>query len=82
MIQAPQTIATGHGSRWRVNSKTSGNVATPVGFHSNSVGRCVHCDRAKRNATDPFTHRMMAVAKKTAKNTSALAIMVVQKTPK
>ena len=75
-------IAMRHGSRWRVNSKTSGNVTTPADFHSNSAGRCVHCDRAKRNANNPFTQRMMAVAKKTAKNTLASAIMVVQKTPK
>ena len=75
-------ITTGHGSRWRMNSNTSGNVATPVGFHSKSAGRCIHGDWAKRNASDPFTHRMMAVATKTAKNTSASAMMVVQKTPK
>ena len=34
-----------------------------------------------RARCDPFTHRMMAVAAKTAKNTSASAMMVVQKTP-
>ena len=57
MIQAPPTIATGHGTRWRVNSKTSGNVAAPVVFHSKSAGCCIRCDRAKRNASHPFTHQ-------------------------
>ena len=31
-------------------------------------------------SSDPFAHRMMAVATKTAEKTSALALMVVQKT--
>jgi hypothetical protein len=65
-----------------MNSNASGNVATPVRFHSKLVGRCVHVDRAKRDASDPFTHRTMAVATKTAKKTSASATMLVQKTPK
>jgi hypothetical protein len=65
-----------------MNSNTSGNVATPVRSHSKSAGRCVHGDRAKRDATNPFTHRMMAVATKMTKKTSASAAMVVQKTPK
>jgi hypothetical protein len=51
-------------------------------FPPKSAGRRVHGDRAKRYASDPFTPRMMAVAAKTAKNTSASAKMVVQKTPK
>ena len=61
-------------------SNTSDDVAIPVRFHSKSAGRCVHGDRAKRVASDPFTHKMMAVAMKTAKKTSASATVVVQKT--
>src|SRR5262244_953567 len=68
--------------RWRMNFSTSGNVAMPVRFHSKSVGRYVQGDRPKRDASHPLTHRMMAVATKTAKKTSASAAMVVQKTPK
>src|SRR5215469_1853099 len=72
----------GHGDRWRMNFSMSGNVAMPVRFHSKSVERYVQGDRPKRDASDPFTHRMMAVATKTAKKTSASAAVVVQKTPK
>jgi hypothetical protein len=54
----------------------------PVRFHSKSAERYVQGDRPKRDAIDPFTHRMMVVATKTAKKTSASAAMVVQKTPK
>src|SRR5262249_51568213 len=68
--------------RWRMNSSTSGNAAMPVRFHSKSAGRCVQGDRPKRDAIDPFTHRMMAVATKTAEKTSASAVVIVQKTPK
>ena len=75
-------MTAGHGNRWCMNSKTSGNVTTPVRFHSKSAGRCVHGERANRDASDPFTHRMMAVARKTAKKTAASATMVVQKTSK
>src|SRR5215471_13199132 len=77
---APPAMTRGHGSRWRMNSRRSGGVAPPVGIHSKSAGRCVHAGRAKRDAGDPFSHRMMAVATKTAKKTPAWAPMVVQKT--
>jgi hypothetical protein len=60
-----------------MTSSTSDQVTTPVLVHSKSAGRC---DRAKRDASDPFTHKMMAVAPKTAKKTPASATMVVQKT--
>src|SRR5262249_6692933 len=71
------------GSRWRkMNSSTSGNVVMPVRFHSKSAGRYVQGERPKRNASDPFTYRMITVATKTAKKTSAPAAMVVQRTPK
>ena len=53
-------------------------MSTPVRFHSKSAGRCVHGERARREASDPFTQRMMAVATKTAKKTSASAMMIVQ----
>src|SRR5262245_33417605 len=72
----------GHGNRWRMNLSTSGTVAMPVRFHSKSVGRYLQGDRPKRDASHPLIHRMMAVATKTAKKTSASAAMVVQKTPK
>jgi hypothetical protein len=65
-----------------MTSSTSGNVTKPARFHSKSAGRCVHGERAKRDASDPFTQRMMAVATKTPKKTSASATIVVQKTPK
>src|SRR5499433_417336 len=79
---AALAVTKGHGDRWRMNSSTSGNVALPVRFHSKSAGRYIQGDRPKRDAIDPFTHRMMAVATKTAKKTSPSAAMVVQKTPK
>ena len=72
----------GHGSRWRMNPSRSGSVATLVRFHSKSAKRCIHGGWAKRDASDPFTQRMMAVATKTTEKTSALAPMVVQKTGK
>src|SRR5262249_60503953 len=65
-----------------MDSRPSGNAAMPVRFHSKSAGRYVQGDRPKRDAIDPFTHRMMAVATKTAEKTSASAVMVVQKTPR
>src|SRR5215472_8353692 len=79
---APAVVTKGHGDRWRMNSSTSGNAAMPVRFHSKPAGRYVQGDRPKRDAIDPFTHRMMAVATNTAEKTSASAVMVDQKTPK
>src|SRR5262249_59393686 len=79
---APAAVTNGHGNRWRMNSSTSGNAAMPVRFHSKSAGRYVQGDRPKRDAIDPFTHRMMAVATKTVEKTSASAVMVVPKQPK
>src|SRR5215467_2954140 len=79
---APLAVTKGHGNRWRMNSSTSGNAAMSVRFHSKSAGRYVQGDWPKRDAIDPLTHRMVAVATKTAEKTSASAAMVVQKTPK
>src|SRR5262249_23404923 len=79
---APLAVMKGHGNRWRMNFSTSGNAAMSVRFHSKSAGRYVQGDRPERDAIDPLTHRMVAVATKTAEKTSASAAMVVQKTPK
>src|SRR5215470_9010675 len=68
---APLAVMKGHGNRWRMNFSMSGNVAMPVRFHSESVGRYLQGDRPKRDASHPLIHRMMAVGTKTAKKTSA-----------
>jgi hypothetical protein len=64
---APLAMTKGQGNRRRSTSNASDKVTTPVRCHLNSAGCCVHGDRAKREASDPFTHRMVAVTRKTAK---------------
>src|SRR5713226_4953098 len=63
-----------------MSANRSGGGALPGGFHAEVATACVGCRRAKRTASNPFSQRMTAVAVKTAKKTTALAPMLVQKT--
>src|SRR5258708_14011640 len=76
---APAAITRCRGSRSRISVNKSVGGAWPGGFHAEAAA-CIGSRRAKRTASNPFSQRMAAVAVKTAKNTMALAPMLVKKT--
>src|SRR5258708_21320357 len=75
---APSAIYRGQVSRSRMIANGSGGGVLPARFHA-AAAVCVGCRRAKRVPSHPFSQRMIAVAVKTAKNTTALGPNLVKK---